>query len=264
MAGSGGTAVPDASTDTGTKPDASSDVSVSGDSTVDTGAEVASNTDTGVDADSGSLDATGPADSGVDVGAAPSCDAGEGLQIKSVPGLNGTGWIDRATNCVGIEGAIFVVQDMASGGSTGYFTSVTDHFCVAGTAKHSAVIDSTHWGVTFALQLNNVSSVEQPYNATSHGVTGFDFTISGANIPAGLRAVYRVDGEATEYCKVVAGAGATTTLINDAHPQCYLADAGATTPNATLLRRLEFEVPANTTTDVDFAFCVDALTAKKQ
>ena len=105
--------MPDASTDTGTKPDASSDVSASGDGNTD----ATGNMDTGVDADSGSqstIDATGPADSGVDVGPALSCDAGEGLQIKSVPGLNGTGWIDRATNCVGIEGAIYVVQDMPS------------------------------------------------------------------------------------------------------------------------------------------------------
>jgi len=259
MAGGGGTATPDAGTKADATSDASSDVSMTGDSggNVDAGTDTSSNVDTGT-----SSDATGPADSGVDVGAALSCDAGEGLQLKSVPGLSGTGWVDRATNCVAIQGAIYIVLD--GGGSNAFFTSVTNHFCVSGTAKHNAVIDSTHWGVTVALQLNNVSSAELPYDATAQGVTGFDFTLSGADIPAGLRAVYRVDGEATEYCKVITGgAGAKTILMSEAHPQCYLADAGSAVPTATQLRRLEFEVPANTTTDVTFDFCVDSLTAKK-
>jgi hypothetical protein len=35
-------------------------------------------------------------------------------------------------------------------------------------------------------------------------------------------------------------------------------------PNATALTRLEFEIPANMTTDVNFDFCVENLTATKQ
>jgi len=225
----------------------------------------ASSAETGTDAGSSSdanSEAVGPADSGVDVGIALSCDAGEGLQIKSVPGLGGGGWVDRSTNCVGIQGAVFVYFD--TGGSNAYLTSTTNHICVAGLAKHDAALGSTHWGAVVAIQLNNNGVGETLYDATAHGVTGFDFTLSGASVPSGLVAEYLVDGQATPYCEVINGAGAKTSLISNSHPGCYLADAGASVPPADSLVRLEFKILANTTTDVNFDFCIDNLTAKKQ
>ena len=41
-------------------------------------------------------------------------------------------------------------------------------------------------------------------------------------------------------------------------------DAGTAVPTASQLIRLEFIMPSNTTTDVNFDFCIDNLTAKKQ
>jgi len=260
--GNGGTPTPDAGTDGGAKNDANADVSTTNDApSADTSAETASSVDTGTPIEASS-DALGPADSGIDVGTALSCDAGEGLQLKFVPGLNSSGWIDRSTNCVGIQGASYIVPD--GGGSTAYFTSTTNHLCVSGQAKHSAVLDATHWGVTVAVQLNNNGVAEIPYDATAYGVTGFDFTLSGASIPAIVRATYRVDGQGTEYCKELGGAGAKSVLFTDTRPQCYMPDAGTAVPTASQLIRLEFIMPSNTTTDVNFDFCIDNLTAKKQ
>ena len=260
--GNGGTPTPDAGTDGGAKTDANADVSTTNDApSADTGADAASSSDTGT-AIEASGDALGPADSGVDVGAALSCDAGEGLQLKSIPGLNASGWIDRTTNCVGIQGATYIVPD--GGGSSAYFTSTTNHLCVSGLAKHNAVLDATHWGVTVAIQLNNNGVAEMPYDATAYGVTGFDFTLSGASIPAIVRATYRVDGQEPSTARRSAARErsrfSSPTLARNA--TCPTRERPCPTRASSI--RLEFIMPSNTTTDVNFDFCIDNLTAKKQ
>ena len=106
----------------------------------------------------------------------------------------------------------YIVPD--GGGSTAVLYLDDEPPLRLGPAKHSAVLDATHWGVTVAIQLNNNGVAEIPYDATAYGVTGFDSTLSGASIPAIVRATYRVDGQGTEHLvRRSGGAGAKSVFF---------------------------------------------------
>ena len=170
-------------------------------------------------------------------------------------------WIDGSTNCVGVQGALYFVKDNAQ--SSIYFTSRTNHACVAGTIPHPAAIDSTHWGVQLVIELANTGTSAGIYNASTHSVTGFSFTLNGT-LPSTTLAQYRVDGSATEYCEVLnSGAAHYDMPISAGHPNCWSGTPGTATPDPSKLTRFEFVVPANTASDVTFDFCVEGLTAIK-
>lgn len=195
-------------------------------------------------------------------GSSLSCNPGEGLALKSAPGsVVGSGWIDAATNCVGIQGAVYLNKDNDQ--TNLYFTSLVDHICFAGVIPQATAIDSTHWGVQVAIELahNGTAGI---YDAAAHGVSGVEFTVAGNTIPSSLRAQYRVDGAATEYCTPLNnGAAHYAFPISSGHPQCWAASPGTASPNPSLLTRLEFTVTASTTVDVPFDVCINGLSAVK-
>jgi hypothetical protein len=196
-------------------------------------------------------------ESGSDAGAGGlDCSAGNGRALASEAGTEGgSGWIDGGKNCLGIQGAVYIVKDM--GGSSMYFTSVINHVCVSGVAK--AAVDSDHWGAQIDFQLSN-NGTAGIYDATAHGFKGMEFTISGNTVPAQLMTQYRVDGQATQYCKQMSGPGDQTALLSDAHASCWNSTTSAT-PNATILTHFEIVVPSASTSDVPFDFCVEGLAA---
>jgi hypothetical protein len=188
-----------------------------------------------------------------------SCLPGEGLELQPEPGDNGGGWISRATNCVGIQGAIFTYDD--PGLSYAVITSANGRICVAGTLGQVINNDfDTTWGAVVAVQLNNpiTPSTALAYDATAYGVDGFRFTIAGT-LPNEVLVQYQLEGSGAIYCQVLSGPGLQTSNLANAHPDCW--EPGNTaTPDPTKLTMLEFMLRA-TAAEQAFDFCIDGLTA---
>jgi hypothetical protein len=189
------------------------------------------------------------------------CGGSVGLELVPSPGEGDTAWVDRDTNCLGIEGAVYHVEDGA--GSDVYFTSRNGRICIAGHSEQVVGNDfATYWGVFVSIQLNNQNGNASPYDADENGVDGFEFTLSGDDLPPEIRPRYRVDGSGTEYCKQVCATGTQSLLLSDAHASCWNGTSGAT-PNRTNLTLLEFHIPSSASGDVTFDFCIDDIIAIK-
>jgi hypothetical protein len=214
----------------------------------------------GAGAVSGNGGTSGAGGSGGTAGTAGlNCGATTGLELVPAPAENETAWVDRDANCLGIEGAIFTVEDGV--GSDIYFTSRNGRLCMAGHAEQVVGGNfATYWGVFVSIQLNNVGGNAMTYDADANNVDGFKFTLSGDNVPAEIRPRFRVDGSGTEYCKQICESGTQSILLSDARASCWTGTTGAT-PNHQNLTLLEFQIPSNATADVTFDFCIDDIIA---
>jgi len=203
---------------------------------------------------------TGNGGAGSGGGGTAGCANSPGLELIPAPGqVTNTGWVDRDTNCINVEGSVYLQKDVAA--SNIYSTSMNGHVCVAGHVEQVVNNDfATQWGVVVVFQLNNVGGNALPYDATPNGIDGFKFTLSGANIPSEIRPRYRVDGSAAEYCRQICATGTQSILFSDAHPSCWTGGNSAT-PNTTQLTLIEFHIPSRTSGDVTFDFCIDDVTA---
>jgi hypothetical protein len=191
------------------------------------------------------------------------CGSGQGLALVTEPGADATaGWIDGSTDCVGIQGAVYL--DMDAAGSDIYFTSRSGHICVAGHSTQVLDADyQTYWGANVIIQLNNPGNESaEPYNANTYGVDGFSFnlTTNGGTLPGIIRPTLNVDGSAVSYCKQICASGPQSVLLSNAHASCWNGTTGAT-PSATTLTQLTFSLPSNPDGDLNFDFCIDDLAA---
>jgi hypothetical protein len=190
-----------------------------------------------------------------------SCGAGEGLALPIEPGEDAqSAWIDGSSNCVGIQGALYPSVDEV--GSSLTITDSDGRICVAGTVKRVLSGDfDNYWGARLVIQLNNDGDATAlPYDAVTHGVDGFKFTLSGSAVPEELRPTLFNSASATQYCKRVCATGAQSILLSEAHVDCWEGTTGST-PTGTSLERLEFTIPSNELADIPFDFCIEALTA---
>jgi hypothetical protein len=193
-----------------------------------------------------------------------SCGTGEGLALTPVRGSAGaTGWIGGETNCVGIQGAVQTLND-TSGSTITLDLAELDagHICVSGHAEQVLGGDfANDWGASIDVQLNNPGTgYAYPYDASTYGVDGFAFTLSGTDVPAEVRSELIVDSAQTQYCKRICASGSQSILVTQAHEECWTGDTGLT-PSATSLYYLRFLLPASADGDVTFDFCIDSLAA---
>lgn len=144
----------------------------------------------------GSAGAAGSAGSAGSAGA-----AGAGGTDSGVPTcwtLETTGSDDgQQSNCLDIHGWNALWKDT---GTTLQLSYTNGDPCFSGTVSNA----STGNGATYTLTLaNQESGTTSTWNATNHGVTGFDFVYRGAQQPSSLRAIYKDTGS-TDYCKSIA------------------------------------------------------------
>jgi hypothetical protein len=210
---------------------------------------------------SGSGGSSGSSGSSGSGGSAGSCGVGQGLELVPAPGDDaGTGWIDRSTNCVGVQGAVYSWHDQ--GGSEITISDADGRICVEGFAAEILDEDfETYWGSVVSIHLNHPGGGGSPaaYNASTYGIDGFEFTLTGSDIPAELRPRVTV-ANSTEYCKQVCASGDQSLLFSEAHPECW-SDEFSSTPGLTQLMTLEFHVPSVRGDDVTFDFCIEDITA---
>jgi len=201
------------------------------------------------------------AGAGGTAGAAGACTPpSNGLfKIPISPGMTpNTGWIDRASNCAGIQGNIYATAD--SMGSVVTVTQRNDDICFEGQTEQVVGSDfETYWGVRITIELNNdgMGGVD-PYRAGTYGVDGFYWAVTGS-LWRDTRPTLRVEGRATEYCVQRCGQG-SSMLINEAHPVCSQG-VSTTTPDPYRLTLLEVLIPATSQGDMAFDFCMEELSA---
>jgi hypothetical protein len=154
---------------------------------------------------------------------------------------------DSASNCLGIYGWNQIERDPQDGQTTVALSYQNGDPCFTGT------VDSLGWGATYTLTFAD----DTAWNASSAGVTGFDFLYRGAKQPASLRVIYK-DDSSTDFCRVI-GAGETAVPFSAGHPNCSTS-ASSGTVTVTKLRELILAFPVNNQPyDVDFCVQLRAL-----
>jgi len=103
----------------------------------------------------------------------------------------------QQSNCLDIHGWNRVDKDT---GTTVAVSFQDGDPCFVGTVSTA----STGWGAVYNMTFaNSDSGSSSTWNATSHGVTGFDFAYRGAQQPSSLKVIYKDTGS-TDYCKYIA------------------------------------------------------------
>ncbi|HWP09376.1 MAG TPA: hypothetical protein VNN72_26725 [Polyangiaceae bacterium] len=171
----------------------------------------------------------------------------------------GSAWIDGSMNCMGIQGAIFVVADEA--GSTITLTESAGQICVKGVAKQVQNDEfDRYWGATVMIQLNSDGTTEHPYDAVAHSMHVFEATFSGNEFPDEIRGTLVDFNSTTEYCDRICSSG-TQSVGLMAQAACWEDGVDGPTAAADKLRYLEYHVPSSWAADVPFDFCIGDLTA---
>ena len=116
---------------------------------------------------------------------------------------------DSASNCIGVHGtsAVNVHTD-----STLELSYDSGDPCFTGT------IASTGWGAVYELTFAGDDNGDGVWNASSAGVTGFEFAYRGSGQPSSLRVYYK-DPSGVDNCYVI-GPGSTSVPFSIAHPGC--------------------------------------------
>ncbi|HVJ19317.1 MAG TPA: hypothetical protein VM686_28050 [Polyangiaceae bacterium] len=186
------------------------------------------------------------------------------------------GWVDGASNTVGIQGAMFSYADSTSGMSMiEDFTGA--NACITGTAAKVDMMCTieppatdcygTFWGAAIGLNLNqpiDMSTMEgadpMPYDATA--LTGFAFEITGSMVPASLR--FKVEDGTNEYCTpatVPVKAGANTVSFEQLVTNCWTKGGTPASGAKSSLLKVSWQVVTNAMSTVPFDFCVSNVRA---
>jgi hypothetical protein len=229
------------------------------------------NDDTGPVAVGGNSSSGGSSSSGGATG-------GTATLPEGVPLTPTDGWVDGASNTIGIQGAMFAYADTTSGADlVEDFTGT--NACITGTAamvEMPCTIEApatdcygTYWGAAIGLNLNQpidettmMGADPMPYDASA--LTGFAFELTGAMVPTSLR--FKVEDGTTEYCTAAATpikAGANTVTFDKLVTECWAAGGTPATGATSSLLKISWQVVTNAMSTVPFDFCVSEVRALK-
>jgi hypothetical protein len=190
---------------------------------------------------------------------------------EGIPLTPTDGWVDAASNTVGIQGAMFSYADTTSLESmVADFTGT--NACITGTA---AKVDmnctpvapatdcyGTFWGAAIGLNLNQpidmasgMGADPMPYDASA--LSGFAFEIAGDMVPTSLR--FKVEDGTNEYCTPATAAvkaGANSISFDQLVTECWKAGGTAATGAKSSLIKISWQVVTNAMSTVPFDFCV--------
>ncbi len=190
---------------------------------------------------------------------------------EGVPLTPTDGWVDAASNTLGIQGAMFSYADTTSG------ASMTDDFtgtnaCITGTAakvEMPCTIEppatdcyGTFWGAAIGLNLNQpidmttmMGADPMPYDASA--LSGFAFEITGSMVPTSLR--FKVEDASGEYCTTSMTpikAGANSVTFDQLVTECWTTGGTPATGAKAGLLKISWQVVTNAMSTVPFDFCV--------
>jgi hypothetical protein len=239
------------------------------------GGTPASGGSTGVAGSGGVLGVAGNGGDGGAVGVAGMPSVGPGV----IPLIPADGWLDAATNTLGMQGAVFSYGD-AHSLLNGNFTG--PNVCIWGEA---AQVDlncipeppatdcyGEYWGTAIGMNLNQpidpvtAMGVEVPLTYDASALAGFSFEVMGALIPTSIR--FKVETPSGEFCTpatVPVLPGPNTILFSDLRQECWFIDGqplGAA--DIAGLLKISWHVVTNEASPVPFDFCVSNISAVPQ
>jgi hypothetical protein len=194
------------------------------------------------------------------------------------------GWVDSASNELGIQGALFADADSTSKiGMTSNFAGA--QACIAGTA---ALVDMASppcvtqmftppatdcyghfWGASLNLNLNQptMGGTPLPYDASA--LEGFAFEISGNTVPAPSSLRFQVHSAKGEvFCNALnikLKIGVNNVFFRDLLSQCWVIQIPDLRPTAesakSALTSIEWRVVTSASSRVPYDFCVSYIRA---
>ena len=180
-----------------------------------------------------------------------------------------TGYIAPGTNSVGIHGSWFVYSDcqdlmgkdcsmVTSPTGTG-FANVGGKMCTSGQTSTA----TGAWGAGIAFELNDDNG-QQPYDATTYGVTGFCLQLSGTTIPSTTIRVAFPTQENNDNAPFLAVStpGMHPVLFSETAQGSWVTTP--TTFDPTKIMLVQFQIPSSTTAPVPWDFCIEGVTAITQ
>jgi hypothetical protein len=202
-------------------------------------------------------------------------EAGNGVLLYQT-----TGWVDGASNSLGIQGAVFDVGDPASQVDLALDVTHDGKACIKGIA---AKIDSfctlqqgstdcftTYFGAYLGENLNqmgdlHMSDLGSPMPFDASGLKGFSFDVEGPTVP--VKGSFRFnaqDATGTNYGSPPAtaiGKGSNTMLFTHLFKDPFHAAGPSADSAKAALTRISWQVVSNQTGAVPFDFCVSNVRA---
>jgi hypothetical protein len=210
--------------------------------------------------------------------------SGGAPSAAGVPLTPTMGWVDGASNTLGIQGAFFTYADTVSAMGMTSDTMSSAKICMKGTAAKvimpctivAPAVDcyGTYWGAAIGFNLNQPNVTDPttmmmmggtpvPYNASA--LTGFSFDVDGATIPLPSQFRFNIESATTQFCTPTAKGvkpGTNTYSFSDVESMCYATPPG---PTATTIQsavvKISWQVVTNTTATVPFDFCISNVRA---
>jgi hypothetical protein len=180
--------------------------------------------------------------------------------------IDGTHWIPGDCNDYEIEGAWYCITDEIADDDCDHTTSQPRYddqvvgYCISGTTILDAEFKA--WGATLAFELHNDGAAKSSYDATAHGVVGFELTVQGITSGNPLRVTFTptitgVDPSPfVEYPSLEYETRTLTTLIEDAivPPEWEVASAGDV-PDPTAIVDVQLQV-VGAQREAPYEFCI--------
>lgn len=215
----------------------------------------------------GGTTATGTAGSTGTAGAGPvTCPNTD----KTILTIDKTGWIDKACNNYGIQGAWYCYDDgtTQAGCTKNMVPYVADKggMCLKGTTLGM----SADWGAAIGLSLQDsgmmgtMAGVKSAYNAKANGVTGFKITVSGDTGGLPLRVNFPKVASPSGVSPFVELPGAPAAapynvMIADALvPKAWMVDNAGETADPTSIFDLQIQLPGDSAAKA-FDFCITSI-----
>jgi hypothetical protein len=203
--------------------------------------------------------------------------AGGASLPEGVPLTSADGWVDMASNTLGVQGAMFSFADDAS--KMGLVEDfIGPDACIKGTAAKvdlkctpvAPAVDcyGQFWGAAIGLNLNQAidpvtlqgSVTPMPFDASA--LKGFAFEITGTAVPTSLR--FKVENASGEYCnpaKKPILAGANTILFSDLMTECWKVGGMSAEGAKSSLVKIAWQVVTNSSAAIPFDYCVSNVRA---
>jgi hypothetical protein len=228
---------------------------------------------------------TGTTTGGTGVSAGGAGNAAGGSSVAGVPLTPTMGWVDGASNTLGIQGAFFTYADPTTLTSVMSDTMSSSKICISGTAAKVIMpctivppatdCYGTYWGAAIGFNLNQpndpttmMGGTPVPFNASA--IKGFAFDVGPgadgtATIPLPSQFRFNIEDATTQYCSPAAKGvkmGSNSYSFTDVEAQCYAPMPG---PTATTIQtgvvKISWQVVTNTQSTVPFDFCISNVVA---
>ena len=173
------------------------------------------------------------------------------------------GYIDGASNTGSVQGYWYTFTGGASSviSEAPAFGVACSNICVNGSAAQQAGGSGCFLGFN-TNQVAGTGTASNGWNATSKGVTGVEFVLTGSQVPATIQIDVKVKGSANNYCLVRSGVisgGAQNIPFAALQQDCRTIGGSHPAPDATKIEAIHLQIPTSASSSTGFNFCVTSI-----